>query len=97
MMPRGKKARPRAARGRPPERRRSNPPAGADPKEWVFVPVPALVDAALFRAAQQQLQGMTLATLINWNACELQRAAFANLRRPLGRTWKTQTGIGVET
>src|SRR5713226_7925461 len=48
MMPRGKKARPRAARGRPPEPRRSNAPAGADPKEWVFVPVPALVDAALF-------------------------------------------------
>ena len=56
MMPRGKKARPRAARGRPPEPRRSNAPAVADPKEWVFVPVPALVDAALFRAAQQQLQ-----------------------------------------
>ncbi len=56
MMPRGKKARPRAARGRPPEPRRSNAPAGADPKEWVFVPVPALVDAALFRVAQQQLQ-----------------------------------------
>src|SRR6266446_6040919 len=56
MMPRGKKARPRAARGRPAEPRRSNAPVAADPKEWVFVPVPELVDAALFRSAQQQLE-----------------------------------------
>ena len=56
MMPRGKKARPRAARGRPAEPRRSNAPVAADPKEWVFVPVPALVDVALFRATQEQLQ-----------------------------------------
>lgn len=56
MMPRGKKARPRAARGRPAEPRRSNAPVAADPKEWVFVPVPAIVDASLFRAAQQQLE-----------------------------------------
>ena len=28
----------------------------ADPKEWVFVQVPALIDAALFRATQEQLQ-----------------------------------------
>jgi len=56
MMPRGKKARSRAARGRPAEARRSNAPVAADPKEWVFVPVPAIVDAALFRAAQQQLE-----------------------------------------
>jgi hypothetical protein len=40
-MPRGKRARPRAARGRPAEPRRSNAPA-ADPNEWVFVPVPAI-------------------------------------------------------
>jgi site-specific DNA recombinase len=39
-MPRGKKARPRAARGRPAEPRRSNAPVAADLKEWVFVPVP---------------------------------------------------------
>ncbi len=56
MMPRGKKARPRAARGRPAEPRRSNAPVAADPKDWVFVPVPALVDVALFRATQEQLQ-----------------------------------------
>lgn len=56
MMPRGKKTRPRAARGRPAEPRRSNAPVAADPKDWVFVPVPALVDVALFRATQEQLQ-----------------------------------------
>ncbi len=56
MMPRGKKARPRAARGRPAQPRRSNAPVAADLKDWVFVPVPAIVDAALFRAAQEQLQ-----------------------------------------
>src|SRR5260370_41737606 len=53
---RGKKARPRAARGRPAEPRRSNAPVAADPKDWVFVAVPALVDVALFRATQEQLQ-----------------------------------------
>jgi DNA invertase Pin-like site-specific DNA recombinase len=56
MMPRGKKARPRSARGRPAKPRRSNAPVAADPKDWVFVPVPALVDVALFRATQEQLQ-----------------------------------------
>ncbi len=56
MMPRGKKARPRAAHGRPAEPRRSNAPVAADPKDWVFVPVPALVDVALFRATQEQLR-----------------------------------------
>jgi site-specific DNA recombinase len=56
MMPRGKKARPRAARGRPAEPRRSNAPVAADLKDWVFVPVPALVDVTLFRATRAQLQ-----------------------------------------
>jgi site-specific DNA recombinase len=56
MTPRGKKSRPRAARGRPAEPRRSNVPVAAAPKEWVFVPVPALVDKALFRAAHSQLE-----------------------------------------
>jgi site-specific DNA recombinase len=55
MMPRGKKSRLRAARGRPAEPRRSNAPAPTDPKEWVFVPVPVLVDEALFRAPHAQL------------------------------------------
>ena len=56
MMPRGNKSRLRAARGHPTEPRRSNAPKPADPKEWVFVPVPALVDEALFRAAHAQLE-----------------------------------------
>ena len=56
MMPRGKKSRPRAARGRPAEPRRSNVPVTAAPEDWVFVPVPALVDKALFRAAHAQLE-----------------------------------------
>jgi site-specific DNA recombinase len=56
MMPRGKNARLRAARGRPLESRRSNAPTPTDQKEWVFVQVPALVDAALFRAAHAQLE-----------------------------------------
>ncbi len=34
----------------------SNAPTAADPKDWVFVPVPALVDVTLFRAAQIQLE-----------------------------------------
>jgi site-specific DNA recombinase len=55
MMPRGKKSRLRAARGHPVEPRRSNSPTPADPKEWVCVAVPALVDEALFRAAHTQL------------------------------------------
>ena len=56
MMPRGKNARLRSARGRPVEPRRSHAPVVADPKDWVYVPVPALIDAALFRAAHAQLQ-----------------------------------------
>jgi site-specific DNA recombinase len=56
MTPRGKKSRLRAARGWPLESRRSNAPTPTDEKEWVFVPVPALVDVALFRAAHAQLE-----------------------------------------
>jgi site-specific DNA recombinase len=56
MMPRGKKSRLRAARGHPTQPRRSNAPKPVDPKEWVLVGVPALVDEALFRAAQAQLE-----------------------------------------
>ena len=56
MTPRGKNARLRAARGRPEESRRSNAPTPTDQNEWVFVPVPALVDEALFRAAHAQLE-----------------------------------------
>lgn len=56
MTPRGKKSRLRAARGHPNQPRRTNAPKPADPKEWVFVAVPALVDGALFRAAHAQLE-----------------------------------------
>jgi site-specific DNA recombinase len=56
MMPRGRNSRLRAARGHPTQPRRSNAPKPADPKEWVFVTVPALVDDALFRAAPAQLE-----------------------------------------
>jgi hypothetical protein len=55
MMPRGKKSRQRATRGRPAEPRRSKAPAPTDQKEWVLVPVPAVVDEALFCAAHAQL------------------------------------------
>jgi site-specific DNA recombinase len=56
MMPRTRKTRPRPPRGRPAEPRRSNTPVAIDTKEWVFVPVPPLVNERLFRAAQQQLE-----------------------------------------
>ena len=56
MMPRGKKSRLRAARGHPTQPRRSNVPKPTDAKEWVLVTVPALVDDALFCAAQAQLE-----------------------------------------
>ena len=56
MMPRTRKTRPRPPRGRPAEPRRSNTPVAIDSKEWVFVPVPPLVNERLFRSAQQQLE-----------------------------------------
>jgi site-specific DNA recombinase len=56
MMARSKNSRLRAARGRPAEPRRCNASVVTDPKEWIHVPVPPLVDAALFRAAQAQLE-----------------------------------------
>jgi site-specific DNA recombinase len=56
MTPRGKKSRLRAARGHPTLPRRSNAPKPTNPKEWVLVAVPALVDVALFRAAHAQLE-----------------------------------------
>lgn len=55
-MARGKNSRLRAARGRPAEPRRSNAPVTTDPKEWVYVAVPPLVEAVLFRAAHAQLE-----------------------------------------
>jgi site-specific DNA recombinase len=56
MTPRGKKSRLRTARGHPTQPRRTNAPKPTDPKEWVSVIVPALVDETLFRAARAQLE-----------------------------------------
>jgi site-specific DNA recombinase len=56
MTPRGKSPRLRTARGRPAQPRLSNAPLATDPKEWVFVPVPPLIDASLFHAAHEQLE-----------------------------------------
>lgn len=55
MTPRGKTSRLRAARGHPGQPRRSNAPKPTEPKDWVFVSVPAIVDEALFSAAHAQL------------------------------------------
>ncbi|HEY4933119.1 MAG TPA: recombinase family protein [Terriglobales bacterium] len=56
MMPRTRKTRPRPPRGRPAEPRKSNTPVAVDSKEWVFVPVPPLVNERLFRVVQEQLE-----------------------------------------
>ena len=46
----------RAQRGRSVQPRRAVTTAAVPPEEWITVPVPALVDAALFAAVQEQLQ-----------------------------------------
>jgi site-specific DNA recombinase len=56
MTSRGKEARLRAARGRPSQPRRSNRPVETNPKDWITVSVPALIDPELFRAAHAQLE-----------------------------------------
>jgi site-specific DNA recombinase len=56
MMPRTRKSRPRPPRGRTAEPRRSNSAVSVDQKEWLFMPAPAIVDPALFAAAQEQLR-----------------------------------------
>ena len=55
MMPRTRRSRPRPSRGRPLEPRRSHAAIAVDRQEWVFMPAPAIVDKALFNAAQEQL------------------------------------------
>jgi site-specific DNA recombinase len=55
MTSRGKEARLRAARGHPSQPRRSNRPADTNPKDWVYISVPPLIDSKLFRAAHAQL------------------------------------------
>ena len=46
----------RAPRGRPAQSRRGSSPHAAPSTSWITIPVPALVDAAVFDAAQTQLQ-----------------------------------------
>src|SRR2546425_2832088 len=49
------KSRLRAPRGRPAQSRRGYAPRSAPPQDWITIPVPALVDPALFDAVQEQL------------------------------------------
>jgi site-specific DNA recombinase len=55
MMPRAKGGRPRPARGRPAQPRKAHVPEPTDQKDWVFIPVPRLIEPAVYRAAQRQL------------------------------------------
>ena len=55
MMPRAKSVQLRAARGRPLQPRKPNVPKSNDQKDWLFIPVPLLIEPALFQAAQRQL------------------------------------------
>jgi site-specific DNA recombinase len=56
MMPRTRKSHPRPPRGRPAEPRRGKSAVAVDRRDWVFLPVQAIVDKALFAAAQEQLR-----------------------------------------
>lgn len=56
MVPRSKKSRLRPPKGRPYETRADNSPVSVDRTEWVFMPAPAIVNKALFDAAQEQLR-----------------------------------------
>ncbi len=55
MMPRAKGARLRPPRGRPAQPRKAHVPRATDEKDWMFIPAPPLIDPALYRAAQRQL------------------------------------------
>ena len=46
----------RAPKGRPSQSKRGYSPKNVPPEEWITIAVPALIDAALFEAAQEQLQ-----------------------------------------
>ena len=56
MSPRNKKNRVRAPRGQKSEPRRAHAPLPVEQTEWIYIPVPALIDPSLFRAAQEQLR-----------------------------------------
>lgn len=55
MMPRGKDGCLRAPRGRPAQPRKAHVPKAVDPKDWIFIPVPPLIEPSLYRAARRQL------------------------------------------
>jgi len=55
MVPRAKSVRLRATRGRPIQPRKANVPKVIDQKDWLCIPVPALIEPSLFLAAQRQL------------------------------------------
>ncbi len=55
MMLRAKSVRLRPSRGRPSQPRKAGVPRSTDQKEWVFIPVPPLIQPGLFHAAQRQL------------------------------------------
>ena len=69
MEPRTQKGRLRPSRGQPAEPRTGRVASTTDRKEWVFVPVPALVKQSLFQAAHEQLH-------------ENRKRARQGLRRP---------------
>src|SRR5216684_5768938 len=46
----------RAQRGRPPQPRRAVATRDTPPESWLYIPVPPLVDTALFAMVQEQLQ-----------------------------------------
>ncbi len=56
MVPRANGIRLRTPRGRPDEPRKAHIPKDTDQKNWVFIPVPPLIEPALYQAAQGQLQ-----------------------------------------
>ena len=55
MTPRAKSIRLRTPRGRPLQPRNPNVPMTIDQKDWLFIPVPAVIEPSLFLAAQRQL------------------------------------------
>ena len=56
MVPRAKSVRLRAPRGGSVQPRKANVPKAIDQKDWLCIPVPALIERSLFVAAQSQLR-----------------------------------------
>ena len=69
MISRVKGGRPRPPRGRPAQPRKAHVPEPTDQNDWIFIPVPPLIEPALYRAAQRQLN-------------ENQKRARIGTRRP---------------